>query len=237
VPLNAQHPVCGTLGIIQQAPIPFESNKGMNKNLLKYLLLFSFFGCSPRVITDITPDISSKEARGIVWPHQFRNGTDTTEILEFRGVNLFYYSRGNRMYGWSKALGFYDFKGDTIILTPMSDKELYEHSKFDSSGDVNSLLRVRREEQVENTSKEELLLDKLLSKEFDVISKEDVEAWYKRYRRISSIPRMSPREANLDGIVWILKDRKSILKVSKFKNSTDNFHRVQKESKKRWSFW
>lgn len=202
-----------------------KDNTGSFKYIL-VILLFPILGCSPK----ISANISSEEALEIVWPHRFRNDADTTEILEFRGVNLFFYSKGDRRSGRHKAIGFYDFKGDTILLSRMSDKQLNEYSKFDSSYVVLSLLAERRESIQKNRSKEDMLLEKMLSKEFS----ERLEGEYSRYEdHHFYIYHIRPLEVTLDEITWVIRDRSTILKMDKRNNTIDTFYKEEKETKKR----
>jgi hypothetical protein len=201
-----------------------------NTSSFKYILvimLIPILGCSPKM----SANISSEEALEIVWPYRFRNDADTTEILEFRGVNLFSYSKGDRRSGWHKAIGFYGFKGDTILLSRMSDKQLKEYSKYDSSYVVLSLLAERRESVEKNRSKEDMLLEKMLSKEFS----ETLEGEYTRYEDYNDVftSHIGFREVTLDDITWIIRNRSTILKMDKKKNTIDTFRKEEKETKKR----
>ena len=71
-----------------------------------------------------------------------------------------------------------------------------------------------------------------LAKEFDTVSEEEIDAWHEKYSRIDS-PYKGFHEANLDKVIWILKDRDSILKVYNSNNSVAVFHKEKEGFKKR----
>lgn len=115
----------------------------MERAKMRFIFLFCFLS-----LVCCSPELSPEKALEIVWPHRFINQNDSTAILDFRGVNLFYFSQGGRTSnGRLGAVGFYDFRGDTIIFYQMTTEQLYSHSKFDSSYLVQRILNYRWHEK------------------------------------------------------------------------------------------